>query len=194
MKMINTMKRIAFVLTLGLLMTGCASTHMQVIPDDQRVTRPEQGKALIYFARPGSFGGAIQAPLYDGEKFIGVSSANTIVPYQADPGSHLFMVIGENADFLQAELLPGKTYYAQVTPRMGAWKARFSLRPQNGQIPDDEVAGWFKSCKQVKLNDSGLAWAEQNAASTKKMRDQDLPRWESKDNAEKQVLVAGSGK
>lgn len=186
--------KLASLLFVGLLMTGCASTQMNPIPRDQLVTKPEPGKALIYFVRPSSFGGAIQAPLFDDEQYIGTSSANTIVPYQATPGAHMFMVMGESADFLQAELLADKTYYAEVTPRLGAWKARFSLRPQNGQIPDKEVAGWMTSSKQVKANEKGFTWAKQNAGSTKKLKQEYLPKWQSKADADKQILRAESGK
>ena len=35
----------------------------------------------------------------------------------------MFSVVGEAADFLEADLAAGKTYYIQVAPRMGAWKA-----------------------------------------------------------------------
>lgn len=186
--------RVASLLFIGLLMTGCASTQMNPIPKDQLITKPEPGKALIYFVRPSSFGGAIQAPLFDDEQYIGTSSANTIVPYQAMPGAHMFMVMGESADFLQAELLADKTYYAEVTPRLGAWKARFSLRPQNGQIPDKEVRGWMTSSKQVKANEKGFAWAKQNTGSIKKLKQEYLPKWQSKNDSDKQILRAESGK
>lgn len=187
--------RLASLLFVGLLMTGCASTQMNPIAKDQLVTKPEPGKALVYFVRPSVFGGAIQAPLFDDEQYIGTSSTNTIVPYQATPGAHMFMVLGETADFLQADLLAGKTYYAQVTPRIGAWKARFSLRPQNGQISDKEVAGWMSSANtQVVANEKGLTWAKKNAASTKKLKQEYLPQWQSKADADKQTLRAESGK
>lgn len=186
--------RLASLLFVGLLMTGCASTQMNAIPKDQLVTKPEPGKALVYFVRATSFGGAIQAPLFDDDQYIGTSSAKTIVPYQATPGAHMFMVVGESADFLQAELLPDKTYYAEVTPRIGAWKARFSLRPQNGQITDKQISGWEASCKQVKPNDKGFAWAKQNAGSVQKLKQEYLPKWQSKDNVDKQILRAESGK
>lgn len=194
MKPRSTIINWVLVLFIGWFVAGCASTQMNPIPSDQLVTKPEPGKALIYFARPSSFGGAIQAPLFDDDQYIGTSSANTIVPYQATPGTHMFMVMGESADFLQAELLPNKTYYAEVTPRLGAWKARFSLRPQNGQIPDKEVDGWMRSCKQVKPNQSGFDWAKKNAASIKKQKEDYLPKWQSQADGDKQILRAESGR
>jgi hypothetical protein len=180
----------AMTLTLG----ACASSHMTEIPEGQRMTKPESGKALVYFVRPSSFGGAIQATLYDDEKYIGTSSAKTHIPYQAEPGRHMFMVIGESADFMQAELLAGKTYYAEVIPRMGVWKARFSLRPQNGQIVDSDIKDWISSTRPVKVNEEGHKWARDNAASIKEKKAEYLPKWQSKDNTDKQVLNAGSGK
>jgi hypothetical protein len=97
-----------------------------------RVVRSAEDTALVFFTRPSSYGGAIQATIYDGDTYIGTVSGGTHVAYQATPGTHLFMVVGESADFMSAELLPGKTYYAGVHARMGVWKARFSFVPFNG--------------------------------------------------------------
>jgi hypothetical protein len=186
--------RVTFVAVVAALLGACASTHMTEVPEGQRVSKPESGNALVYFMRPSSFGGAIQATLYDDDIYIGTISAGTHVPYQARPGRHLFMVIGESADFMQADLLAGKTYYAEVIPRLGVWKARFSLRPQNGQIAGSDIDGWLSTTRQVRVNDEGRKWAEENAADIKQKKAEYLPKWNGKGEADKQILHAGSGK
>lgn len=178
----------------ALALGACASNHMTEIPEAQQVKGPESGKALIYFVRPSSFGGAVQATIFDDETYIGTSSAKTSIPYQATPGRHMFMVIGENADFMQADLAVGKTYVAEVVPRMGVWKARFSLRPQNGQIADSDVKEWMSSLRQVKPNEEGLKWAKENAADIKDKKAEYLPKWNGKDTQDKQILKADSGR
>jgi hypothetical protein len=181
---------VVFSLSLG----GCiASGLMNEVPDEQRVSKPAPGKALVYFVRPSSFGGAIQASVFDGDKYIGTTSAKTHIAYQAKPGKHMFMIIAENADFMEADLRAGKTYHAIVQARMGAWKARFSFRPQNGQTSKSRLAGWVKSTRQVVVNEQGTAWARNNRPSIQKKKAKYLPKWRAKADSSKQRIHAKSG-
>lgn len=183
---------------IAVLLTSLAScvssNHMTEVPPEQRVVAPEPGKALVVFLRPSSFGGAIQASVFDGKDYIGTVSANTQVPYQASPGEHMFAVIGESADFMKATLDAGKTYYAIVQARMGFWKARFSLRPQNGQISDAEMSDALESTRQVVPNDEGRTWAQNNADSIEQKIAKYRPEWENKPDDQKQILHASSGR
>jgi len=119
-------------LVLSVLSTGCASTKM-VDSASQTIQPAPSDQAQVVFLRVSSFGGAIQSTVFDAteaeSQFIGILSAGKKLSYLTSPGKRKFMVVSEAADFLEADLLPGKTYYAMVTPRMGAWKARFSLYP-----------------------------------------------------------------
>ena len=172
---------------------GCASALMNAVPDEQRVNKPASGKALVYFMRPSSFGGAIQASIFDGDEYIGTSSAKTHIAYQAKPGKHMFMIISENADFMEADLTAGKTYYAIVQARMGAWKARFSFRPQNGQTPKSKLTKWVSSTRQVVVNEQGEAWAKNNQPSIQSKKAKYLPKWRAKADSKKQRILAKSG-
>jgi hypothetical protein len=185
----------AAIVAIGFWLVGCASSSMNVVPEGQVVRKADSGKALVYFVRPSSFGGAVQAPVFDDETYIGTVSANTHVAYQAAPGHHMFMIVGENADFMEATLLPGKIYYAEVMARFGVMKARFSLRPQNGQIPDNQVNTWVtSSTRQVTPNEKGFHWARAQATYMHKLKEQDLPRWQAKAENDKQILRPESGK
>src|SRR4030067_430618 len=176
-----------FAVAVALFWSACASSHMVVVEEGARVTRPESGKALVYFVRPTSFGGAIQATLYDGDDYLGTISAHTHLAYQAKPGKHLFMVIGENADFMQADLTAGKTYSAVVQPRMGVWKARFSFQPASGV---DQLG----ATKQVAVSEEGRISAKENAASVPGKKAEYLPKWQDKSDNAQQTLRAGSGR
>jgi hypothetical protein len=157
---------------------------------NQALAAPTAQSSRIVFLRPSSFGGAIQASLFDVSndepKFIGVSSAKTRVVYDLPPGPHRLMVASEAADFMEAKLAPGKTYYAVVTPRMGAWKARFSLWPVkatssnefNFQNPD--FAGWVKNGKVVENTPAGEQWFTANAADIRKKQTEYLAVWKQK--------------
>jgi hypothetical protein len=187
MKTMRNRMNIGFAVAAALFLSACASSHMVVVEEGARVTRPEPGKALVYFVRPTSFGGAIQATLYDSDDYVGTISAHTHMAYQAKPGKHLFMVIGESADFMQADLIEGKTYSAVVQPRMGVWKARFSFQPASGM---DQLG----DTKQVILGEAGRAWAKDNAASIQEKKAEYLPKWQEKPDSDKQTLRAESGR
>lgn len=189
------MKQIARILIIACLsmLAGCASSHMTVINDSPKKLTPAPEKSLVIFARTTAFGGAIQATLYDNDEYIGTISANTKIAYQASPGKHMFMVIGESADFMEADLAAGKTYYAGVIVRPGIWKARFSFHPNNGQVSDEELKNWISGTKLVEPNDKGWQWASQNAESVQKLKAEYLPEWNSKKESDKQRLHRSSG-
>jgi len=146
------------------------------------------------FLRPSSFGGAIQASLFDitGDetRFIGVSSTGTQVVHDVAPGHHRFMVVSEAADFMEAELSPGQTYYAVVTPRMGAWKARFSLWPIKAASENEfnwrnaDVAKWIANARHVQNTPEGEAWFNANRASIIEKQADYLVVWNKKSAAD----------
>ena len=111
---------------------GCASSPMNFAPE-QTLPSVNSNEAQVVFLRTSHFGGAISASLFQVTEaetdYLGISAVGTKIAVKTSPGEHLFMVVSEAADFMKAVLEGGKTYYAMVTPRMGAWKARFSLWP-----------------------------------------------------------------
>lgn len=148
---------------------------------------PAEGKALVVFVRSSFVGNNISASVYeapDGEtKFIGIVQNKQKVAYQAEPGVHRFMVIAENADFVDATLEAGKTYYILVSPRMGAWKARFSLLPihpdakaeYNTQSADFKK--WMEKTNYVEATESNVRWYEKNKASIEEKKADYLKKW-----------------
>ena len=152
-----TILRIFTILSL-LVFAGCATNPMQV-SSYQILQKPQSSEAQVVFLRSSFMGSAINASLYDvtgGElKFVGIIANGTKIAYDTKPGKHTFMVVSEAADFMEADIRPGKTYYSIVTPRMGAWKARFSLWPikndasskYNLESPDFD--SWLSGTKLV---------------------------------------------
>ena len=163
--------RLFVLLATVLLASGCASNKM-IDSAQQELIAPGEDKAQIVFMRSSMFGGAIQSSVFDvtgGEaEFIGILSAGKKIAHSVEPGKRRFMVVSEAADFMEAELLGGKTYFAMVTPRMGAWKARFSMHPvRNGdpgefQYQSDEFQKWLKSTEFSENTPASKAWAEEN--------------------------------
>lgn len=178
-------------------LTGCQSSLMTKAGNGE--PRPEPGKALVVFMRPSMFGGAIQSSVYDtseqGDKFIGIVSTKTKIAYQADPGDHLFMVIAENADFMVAHLDAGKTYYTLISPRMGVWKARFSLLPIHNRadakysMQSSDFRKWMAETDWVKLTPAAEQWYREHASDIKAKKDDYMRRWNTADAQQRAELT-----
>ena len=188
-------------LLIAIFLSGCAGTvkNMQAVSPDRVTTAPETGKSMIVFLRPSTLGFAIQSSVFrineDGPVLAGIVAAKMKVAYQLEPGKHLFMVVGESADFMYAELDANKTYYAIVTPRMGAWKARFSLKPVHAaELGTSQFQGWVEECEWVvKTNDSDI-WAHENMASIKNKQKKYYANWMEKEESERPKLLPQDGK
>lgn len=172
-----------------LVLTGCASSKMLVL-EDQTLITPAADQAQVVFMRSTFVGSAISASLYDvtGDdfKFIGILSNDTKLAYPVSPGEHTFMVVSEAADFMEANLSAGKTYYSMVTPRMGAWAARFSMHPvRNGgsgefQVSSDRFKKWLQKTNFVENTAESLAWFEASSSSVKSKQQKYWPVWQTK--------------
>lgn len=153
----------------------------------------------IVFMRPHAFGGAIQASVFDvtgagDAKFIGIINMHTQLSYPVQPGRYTFMVVGESADFMEADIVAGKSYYALVIARPGAWKARFSFVP----VRDNEkrVEQWEQSLRPVASTPRTTAWAKQNASSIESKRSRYYAEWSGKPESQRagQTLNAQDGR
>jgi len=184
----------------GILIAGCAtSSKMEVVPPERVISAPEEGMSPVVFMRPSDFGGGVQSSVFEikDEKpsLIGIVSANTKVSHQVKPGGYLFMVIGESADFMSAELEADKTYYALVTPRMGVWKARFSLKPIHAaELDTEEFNDWFEQCGWMENTPASEGWARENANSIYSKYTEYYADWMEKDAADRPKLLAEDGK
>ena len=193
------------VLALGcimMLMSGCATTSsfMNPMPPEEVSITPQSGESVVVFIRPSTYGGGIQSTAFDitdgDNKFIGIVSAKTKVVYRTEPGKRMFMIIGESADFLEANLGPEKTYYALVRPRMGVWKARFSLSPiRKADQAGQEFQDWLNKCQFMTNTDASYQWARENEESITNKREKYLPKWNSKSSGDKYeaTLLEGDG-
>ncbi|MFC1523984.1 hypothetical protein ACFL6N_04255 [Thermodesulfobacteriota bacterium] len=160
---------------------GCATANMGLSEPAEPYLAPDNDKALVYFIRPVKLGFLIHAAVYDDEEFIGFVPYNQKLPYLADPGEHMFMVVSEAADFLKAELQAGKTYYIKVMPRMGAWRARFSLAPvTKADLETPRVQKWITDAQLIRNKDEAYEWAEKNKESVLKKKTSYLTKWETK--------------
>ena len=184
-----------------LIIIGCSGTikNMREIPDENLVIIPEQGKSVVIFMRPESFGYQIQSSVFEIKgklpALVGIIAAETKLAYRLDPGPHLFMVVGESADFMTADLAPNKIYYALVEPRMGVWKARFSFDPVHEEkVTTSDLTDWMEDCRWVEKTAESLDWAQENMPSIQAKLDKYYPVWLQKEQSKKQHLFPIDGK
>jgi hypothetical protein len=186
---------------LVLLLAGCAGTvtNMRELPAGALAPALEPGKTLVVFMRPSGLGFAIQSSVFEVRdnhpSLIGIVAAKTKVAYRVEPGKRLFMVVGESADFMTAELEPNKTYYVEVTPRMGLWKARFSLDPvRKANLDKAEFKRSVDECRWVEKTPASDNWALDNMASIQSKRTEYYADWMKLPAADRPHLLGEDGK
>jgi hypothetical protein len=185
-----------------LVLAGCTGPQKkrEVVTPDRIPTRPESGKAMVVFMRPSSMGYGFQSSVFEVIKddqpvLAGILAQKEKMVYQADPGEHLFMVIGGSADFMSADLQAGKTYYALVTPRMGAWRARFSLKPMHHDMIDSpEFNKWAKVCQWVVRTPDAELWAQANMPSIQSKQRSYYQKWMMKYESQRPRLRKEDGR
>ena len=180
--------------------SGCSGkiSNMKPAPVGTVIKAPSSGKSQIVFMRPQTMGYMIQSSVFDIKNnkpsMVGIVAAKKKVAYEVEPGEHTFMVIGESGDFMSANLEAGKTYYALVTPRMGLWKARFSLRPVHKEkLNSQEFTKWLNTCQLVEMSDETHKWADDNAVDLQKKYEGYYKKWMSKDESSRPRLLGEDG-
>ena len=195
----KVLKSILIFFCMGLAFSGCASKYMQPVDPAKEISyAPSENEAVIIFMRPSAFGGAIQSSVFDvtteENVLVGIVSSKAKVAHKTAPGEHIFMVVGESADFMKAELEQGKMYYAIVTPRMGVWKARFSLKPiHRDELTSEKFKAWSNSCNFVENTAGSYQWAQENASSIQSKRVTYFEKWMSKPETDRPVLYKEDG-
>lgn len=156
----------------------------------EREITPKPDQALIVFMRPspsqgrafltGDFGQSVSIYDVSGKetKLLGLMKGRTKICHDIDPGEYIFMVVGEAADFMKATVLAGKTYYATIEPRLGAWQARYSLYPlRQSDLADDKFAKWDSETKLVEKTPAAEKWARSHAPYTEEKRTRYWAKW-----------------
>lgn len=165
-----------------IMVLGATVYAKSLMVKSDRALTPQPEHALVVFMRPSFVGGAFSASLFDVSneetKFLGIIYYKTKVSYDVAPGEHTFMVIGESADFMKATVEAGKTYYVLVTPRLGGWKTRFSLRAlRQADLTGADFSRWDANTELVENTPESGEWAVKNASSIQEKRLKYWPAW-----------------
>ncbi|MCL6417584.1 hypothetical protein MIB92_18130 [Aestuariirhabdus sp. Z084] len=184
------MKKLLVVLLFSVSLFGCAGVKMAPIAPEE-IKPVAEDMSRVEFMRSSFVGGAVAASIYDvtdGEpEFIGVLNNGKRITADVEPGKRTFMVVSEAADYMAAELKPGLTYFSVVTPRIGVWKARFSMWPvRNGgegefTFASDQFDELMSDTQLVKNTPKSLEWYKNNSASIAKKHNAYWPKWQLKE-------------
>jgi len=196
---IESTVRFLSIVVLALLASGCGGIkYMKEMPAGTAVQAPRPGKSMIVFMRSAFVGQAVTASVFeirnDNPELVGLVANKTKLAYEVNPGRHLFMVVSESADYMSADLATNRTYYAFVPPRMGAFRARFSLAAvhRGGDLSKD-AQNCLKDCRLVQKTSESEAWARENMSDVRSKHRENYPRWNQKPNSEKPHLARGDG-
>ncbi len=182
--MFRRLTRTFLLCVIGFGLSACVSDRMAMVTEPPFVAAPRIDQATLVFLRSSFFGSAIQSSVFDvteagkEPQLVGIVSYGTKIGITVPAGERRFMVVSEAADFMDATLLPGKTYYTLVTPRIGMWAARFSLLPVDAAAP--ELVGYLKETKWVDNTPASLDWARANMPDIRSKQEKYLVDWLAK--------------
>lgn len=191
----------ALFITSVLVLTGCSATGKYTQPAVQTNHVVKSDKAAIVFFRASSYGGAITSPLVEVDQdgnstLVGILGPKEKMVKYVEPGEHTFMIVGENADFMKANVEAGKVYYGIIRPRMGIWKARFSLTPFKVKPEDDDfnldgknLVKWLKECKYTEPNDQAFAWHKTKNIELLELYKEYMPVWQRKSASQREAAT-----
>lgn len=184
--------RLAFLsLAVLALASGCFGIQMSsaMRRASGGVPAPGPNESVVVFMRPTEAFACCQASVFDvrdaaADTLVGIIAPYTKVAYKAEPGKHFFMVVGEDASFLRAELLPGKTYYVRLYAFEGQQKTRFELKPVRRSEMD---SGGFRALDAGDLLENtsdSYAWAESHRDELQQRKSERLRIWlDTRDDA-----------
>lgn len=103
------------------------------------------------FIRPSSYAGMLATTIIDERgRFLGDALPNGCFAVQVPAGEHLFISWAENTAAVRATLAPGKTYFVEVSPRVGLMSARVQLFAQTPRNKNWlEVPRWLAECQRT---------------------------------------------
>ena len=181
----------------AVFLSGCSMLELKQTAD-QQIPELHADSSRIVFMRSAFHGAAITAMLYeiiDGKpKYFGAVKNDNKFYLDTTPGQHIFMALGMGADFMPADLAPGKTYYVMVTPR--GWPSiSFSLHPfrtdgtTKFNTDSDSFKDWKNATILVENLPQSYTWAEERQQRADDAYKSYWPKWQKKSENDKQVYT-----
>ena len=166
--------------------------------------KPTVNDAVIYFILPGMTGtGGQYQPTYGAtpsvslhdvtapqRKMVGILGVGQKLAYRVPPGRHEFMLLNKGStDFLEANVVAGKTYYAivQLLTEAG-YDQKYGFRPVR---PDDfdngRFARWQTNLSYVERPEAWQRWSAANQQSIEGRLREHRPAWSKQGPADRRL-------
>lgn len=163
------MKKIIFMITTILLMSGCASiaTHISYINNNSEII-DNKGYATIVFFRPAYFASSgipvtiIEMANNDNIKYVGQLFSGAGVLYKVKAGKYTFGISGETWSSLEVNAAANKYYYVALYPKL--FQANFAVKPVR-DMKSTYITHDIKHIKWIKPNDKAKDYLVNNANS-----------------------------
>ena len=121
-----------------------------------------RGKAVVFFHRPSSFGGAALLDVWDGEEFVGRLQGKESTFLVCEPGAHAFIAKLARADLVAADLEAGQVYDVVCDVVEGLWSAEVRMTALvSGHARRADVARWLEESRIVVRAEPAAADVEQ---------------------------------
>jgi hypothetical protein len=183
------------------VLSGCAGSvrDMREVPPGSANIAPGEGKAMVVFMRPSKTASPLQCSVFEvkgSELFlVGIVASRAKVAYRLEPGKHLFMVVGEGASFMNAEVVPNKIYYARITPKTRGESTDFVFEPfHKDSLNSPDFIKWSNACRLVEKTPDSDKWASTNMPYIKSKQSEDYKKWMGKPEAERPILLPEDGR
>lgn len=155
-----------------LFAAGCMTKLMQPTAAPPVTGAVQSDQAAIVFFRSSGLGGGVQAPVVESVdndvRYVGIVSSKMKLLHKTTPGKHYYVVGGEDANLLEADLEGGKIYYVDIEPKMGIFKARFIFVPITAaELSSESFLKDLAACAWYTNNPEGKAWFDSNYESLK---------------------------
>jgi hypothetical protein len=153
-------------LSLAAGLAGCSASSDYMHPVGPPQLAAKADAATVVFIRPSGYAAAIGTTILDDKgRFLGDSLAETYFVSQVPAGEHTFIAWAENTAALKAQLAPGKVYYVEVSPKMGALSARVHLLALTSRSESwGELQGWLADSQAMQVDErAGQAYLAERA-------------------------------
>ena len=189
---------LAMIAVVCLFATGCASKLMQPVAVSPAAGSLSNEQAAIVFYRPSFLGGGVQAPVVEAVnndiQFVGIVSSGMKLLYKTTPGKHFFVVGGEGSNLLEADFEGGKTYYAQIDPKMGMFKPRFVFIPvTNADLKAEHFTKDMAACKWYANLPEGQTWFQNNYNSLMDKKNNAFEKKDKEGTPQRAIIIKQYG-
>jgi hypothetical protein len=160
---------LVFLLAVVSLGSGCMASggYTRVGKTGSSIAMPAPGKSKVVFIRPNPLYRDFQFYVYDAEKLIGILPYKSCFQYECEPGPHRFVgTMEKELKVMEANLLPGKIYYAKLAARYGMSAPgvnMYSLYPGCPGELWEQMPAILVDLAETSVNAEGQAQAQEQA-------------------------------